>query len=203
VSEGFEIVFGEPTNGRRCGSCTLCCKLVPVRSLGKQANTRCRFQCSKGCRVYPVLERISPECRSWSCRWLVDPDATGLRRPDRVHYVIDLVPDFIGIRPNGEGDFINLPVVQVWADPAFPDAWRQDQALKDYMLMAAEKHKHATLVRQGNVDGTVVFPPPLCSDGEWHERTAPPMPRSEREWVNPLEAVTDRTWLRTGREVAE
>jgi hypothetical protein len=37
-----------------------------------------------------------PSCR----RWLADPDATAdLRRPNRTRYVIDLVPDFITVKP--------------------------------------------------------------------------------------------------------
>ena len=29
---------------------------------------------ARGCAVYVQLENVSPECRLWSCMWLVDPD---------------------------------------------------------------------------------------------------------------------------------
>ena len=125
--------FTNDKQSRHCGSCTLCCRLLPVeRNLAKPAGERCRYQCSKGCRVYADLARVSPSCREWSCRWLVDPRCTGMRRPDRVHYVVDIVPDFIGIqRPEG-GEVISVPVIQIWCDPDYPDAHR-DPGLRAYI----------------------------------------------------------------------
>lgn len=65
---------------RQCGDCQLCCKLLPVQSLGKEAGQRCKHQRhSKGCAVYAQLERVSPECRLWNCRWLVENDTADLR----------------------------------------------------------------------------------------------------------------------------
>ena len=41
------------TSKQTCGGCTFCCKLLPVDSLGKHANTRCQHQhVGKGCAVY-------------------------------------------------------------------------------------------------------------------------------------------------------
>lgn len=55
---------------RRCGGCTLCCKILPVRELAKPANTRCQHQrTGKGCAVYARLAQVSPACVFWSCRW--------------------------------------------------------------------------------------------------------------------------------------
>lgn len=85
-------------SARQCGECTLCCNLLPVRSLDKGANERCKHQRGlKGCAVYASLERVSPECRLWSCRWISNSDTAELRRPDRSHYVIDPSPNYIEV----------------------------------------------------------------------------------------------------------
>src|SRR5262249_38032112 len=109
---------------RRCGDCTLCCRLLPMKrdqysrqevteaivglvqrgfarpsefvgmmlEFDKPHGERCPHQCSKGCRVYA---RRPFGCRYWNCRWLVNDDCGDLRRPDRSHVVIDLMPDFV------------------------------------------------------------------------------------------------------------
>ena len=155
--------------GRVCGGCTLCCKLVPVATLGKAAGVRCQHQTWGGCRVYNRLWTIAPECRLWSCAWLSDPEAEKLRRPDRARYVIDCLPDSIGATDTATGRTIDVPVMQVWADPDHPDAWRDDPALRAFMLARAEKGQ-ATLIRYGNRRGVLVCPPPLTADGAWGEQ---------------------------------
>jgi hypothetical protein len=161
-----EVLPGRPQ--RHCGDCQLCCKLLPVRSLKKGANERCKYQRhGKGCAVYPVLESVSPECRMWNCRWLVNNDTADLRRPDRSHYVIDLTPDYITIRNNETGERQHIQVVQIWVDPKFPDAHR-DPALRAY-LERRGKENIVALVRWSNVKGMVLVPPELSADGKWHE----------------------------------
>lgn len=83
----------EATGSRACGDCQLCCKLVPVPELGKKASHRCKHQkFGVGCAIY----RKRPfSCAMWNCRWLTDPETNELRRPDRSHYVIDAMPDFV------------------------------------------------------------------------------------------------------------
>ena len=75
---------------RHCGTCTLCCKLLPVRELEKPADTKCRHQSSKGCGIYR-RPGFPDSCHLWSCRWLVDDDTADMLRPDRAGYVLDLV----------------------------------------------------------------------------------------------------------------
>lgn len=151
---------------RHCGDCQLCCRLLPVRSLDKGANERCKHQrYAKGCAVYSNLIRVAPECRLWNCRWLLNDDAGDLRRPDRSHYVIDVMPEYITIGYE-DGVKTTVPVVQIWLDPAYPDAHR-DPALRDWL----ERRKGwAGLVRTGAAEGFVIFPPNMSEDGAWHER---------------------------------
>jgi hypothetical protein len=166
TESGVEIDF-ETVPARRCGECTLCCKLLPNVALDKRAGARCVHQRhGKGCAIY--LTRPM-ECQTWSCRWLAAADETaGMSRPDRSHYVIDALPDMIRLNPNDGGDPIELQAMQIWIDPAFP-ATQNDAQLRAYMLKMAREYGMASLLRWSNRDGTAVFPPPLNADGEWHE----------------------------------
>ena len=153
---------------RQCGDCQLCCKLLPTKEINKPANTRCKHQkVGKGCSVYanrPV------SCMVWNCRWLLNDDAADLSRPDRSHYVIDLIPDYITVQQNdGSSADIDLPVLQIWVDPNFPDAHR-DPYLRAFIERRGIENGMAALIRYGSADGFVIFPPSLSTDGEWHEQ---------------------------------
>lgn len=152
---------------RRCGDCQLCCKLLPVRELQKGANTRCQHQrVGKGCGVYngPAMP---PSCKLWSCRWLVLDRTEGLRRPDRAHYVIDIMPDFVTVRDEDKGEETTIPVIQVWVDPAYPQAWREDVAFLSYLATMGREERMAALIRNGSEMATFVAPPAINSAGEW------------------------------------
>jgi hypothetical protein len=162
----ISITFAED-GLRRCGGCTLCCKLLPTKEINKPANTRCPHQrYGKGCAIY---ERRPLSCKTWSCRWLVNNDTGDQSRPDRSHVVIDIMPDYVTIRPNDGGPSTNIEVVQIWCDPNYPDAHR-DPAIRAYIARRGEEGI-ATLVRWDNRKGLTIFPPAMSSDGEWHEVT--------------------------------
>jgi hypothetical protein len=163
----IETTPGRP--GRQCGECTLCCKLLPVRSLDKGAGERCKHQShARGCKVYATLGRVSPECRLWSCRWLVNDDAGDLRRPDRSHYVLDIMPEYV-THVDGDGLKTPIPVVQIWVDPSHPDAHR-DPALRAWLQRRSLAEGVAGLIRYSDTAGLVIFPPNLTGDGQWHEQ---------------------------------
>lgn len=145
---------------RRCGDCQLCCKLLPVQELRKGANQRCKFQrVGKGCTVYG--QRTMPgSCSLWTCRWLAEAETTGeLSRPDRSHYVIDAIPDYVHCEPPDGGEPYQLPVLQIWVDPLFPDAHR-DPALRRYLAKVGEQGL-AALIRFNASDAFVLFPPAM------------------------------------------
>ena len=147
---------------RTCGGCSLCCKLLPVKEIGKPAGQRCRHQkFGKGCTIYA---RRPGSCRFWSCAWLTDKRTEAMRRPDRVHYVVDQELDFVTIDNDGE-EVRKLPVAQVWLDPAFPDA-HHDRGLRDYL----EAIRLAAVVRTNAADGFLLVPPSVNSAGVWHEQ---------------------------------
>lgn len=157
------------TPTRQCGDCQLCCELLPVRAVNKGAGVKCQHQqFRKGCTIHDRLWHVSPECRLWNCRWLLNDDAADLRRPDRSHYVIDIMPEYVtaghvdGVKAGPTAQF---RVVQIWVDPAHRDAHR-DPALRDWL----ERQKGwAGLVRYSGTEGFVIFPPNMSKDGQWHE----------------------------------
>jgi hypothetical protein len=156
---------------RTCGDCTLCCKLLPVRSLNKLAGQRCQHQShARGCKVYAKLGSVSPECRLWSCRWLTEDDTAELSRPDRSHYVIDIMPDYVSLRNNETGELQHVQVIQIWVDPKHPDAHR-DPALRAYLERRAAENTIG-LVRYDDLEGMALFPPSMSDNRQWNERTS-------------------------------
>ena len=158
---------------RRCGGCTLCCRLLPVRELGKGAGVRCKNQkYGVGCTVYqkpwsPLRGGMPPSCRLWTCRWLIDQDARDLARPDRSHYVIDVMPDYVVAQDGPDGERIKIGAIQVWVDPKHPDAHR-DPALRAYLERRAQDGVVA-IIRYNSYDGFTLVAPSMSPDGQWHE----------------------------------
>jgi hypothetical protein len=129
----------------------------------KPAGERCKHQRhGKGCAVHG---RHPFGCQIWNCRWLVNDDTGDLRRPDRSGYVVDILPDFVTLDLGGDGNQHNIEAVVIWAET--PDAWR-DPALLEYLIRRGAEGKVA-LIRFNERDGLTVFPPNMCSDGQWHE----------------------------------
>ena len=148
---------------RTCGDCQLCCKLLPVRELHKRANTRCKHQRhAKGCKIYgnrPI------SCLLWSCRWRADA-SLDLPRPDRCHYAVDVLPDYLELETGGKR--YTAPVIQIWADPAHPRAhWCQ--RLVSYLEAQYLAGGHIGLVRFGSHNAKVLLPPHVTGLDFWTE----------------------------------
>jgi hypothetical protein len=160
------VINLEAAAHRRCGSCSLCCTLLSVPSINKKHGERCRYQRHKDkgcCTVYPALTKIAPECAVWTCRWLTG-DSGKTSRPDRVHYVIDGMPDFVTIIDD-DGSAQRVPVVQVWVDPGYPEAHR-DPNLRAWL----DENGHVAIVRYSELDAFLLVPPSRTADHQWHER---------------------------------
>lgn len=163
---------------RRCGACTLCCKLLPTKELDKPANQRCQHQRHGGCKIYQTRPM---SCRLWSCRWLTGAVPNGISRPDFAHYVVDMMPDYVTIVNQDTGERGEREAVQIWIDPKYPSAWR-DQTLLDWL----EATSLVGMMRTSERTGTIVFPPSVSSDRQWHE-IAMDDPRSSVGEVRPIE----------------
>src|SRR5690349_5224538 len=158
-TEGVFVLDATRRTSRRCGDCQLCCKLIPVEEFGKRANQRCRHQkASKGCSIY-AQRPLS--CALWNCRWLVDSDE--LPRPDRAHYVLDMMPDFVVLTDEQTGKPTNIPVIQVWIDSAYPDAHRAP-SLRAWL----NRQKSCALIRYGSREGFLLAPPSVTGS-RWLE----------------------------------
>jgi hypothetical protein len=158
---------GNRKGPRHCGDCQLCCKLLPVRALKKRANERCKHQkAGKGCAVYGDAAKGFPaECHFWSCRWLLhEPGTETMRRPDRVHYCLDIMPDYVTLVNNATGARTEVEVVQVWCDAGYPDAHR-DPGLRAFL----QAKRMPALVRYSEREALHLFPPSCSEDGQWHE----------------------------------
>ena len=136
-------------------------------SFAKEAGVRCPHQCRDGCRVY---EDRPASCRLWNCRWLVSNDTGELHRPDRVGYVIDMMPDYLRVVPNDGSNPEGTPVqvVQIWIDPKRPDAWRKDKAFRAYLERRGAEGIGAIL-RYSEARALIVIAPAIAADGQWHE----------------------------------
>lgn len=154
-NDAFKMMSDAFARGtRKCGECTLCCKLLPVQDMTpeKPWGKRCPHQShAKGCRIY---DRRPLSCFVYSCRWLTGNGTERLSRPDRSHYVLDTAPDVVKVYND-----VPIQVDVVWVDPRFPDAWR-DPALLEFCNTRG-KDNVAVLVRRNREDGFVIFPPSM------------------------------------------
>lgn len=80
-----------PIPSRECGNCTVCCKVLPIRSpeLNKTSHVLCKH-CDEGqgCRIYetrPVL------CRNYYCGWRMWDALPDDWRPDKSGVFVDRV----------------------------------------------------------------------------------------------------------------
>lgn len=82
-----------PGPPRRCGSCSLCCKVLHVVELHKPPGKWC-LHCAPGKGGCLVYADRPPSCRAFDCAWL---RGAGLEeeRPDKIGLVI------LGNRPEG------------------------------------------------------------------------------------------------------
>lgn len=161
---------------RQCGECQLCCTLLPVKAVNKNGGVKCQHQCATGCAVYGQLETVAPECRLWTCEWL-NGNAGDLQRPDLSHIVIDVLPDYITIQDNESGEAVNIGALQVWIDPAHKDA-HNDPALRAYLDQRGQRDGMVSIIRYGEAEGFVLFPPAMTG-GQWIEHRAPPTERRD------------------------
>lgn len=144
-----DLIIDLMDTGRSCGSCQLCCKLVPVKECGKAANEKCLHQkVGKGCVVYNTPMMPAP-CRIWSCAWLVGAHTEKLSRPDRAHFVIDPCFDILCIEDSVE-PILNgrYRFLQIWVDPKYRDSWRTPE-LYEYVRLYESKGK-ASMIRYAN-----------------------------------------------------
>lgn len=96
--------------GRSCGSCTLCCKVMVIEALNKPLGQWCQH-CAPGtgCKIY---ENRPNECRDFNCAYLLSRHIGEEWKPERSKMV--LVIDEGGMR------------MAAYVDTQRPNAWRSE-----------------------------------------------------------------------------
>ncbi|WP_137131287.1 hypothetical protein [Rhizobium sp. FY34] len=109
----------EEPAARRCGTCTLCCRLPDIDALDKPANAWCRHcVAQEGCRIYEARPQL---CRDFHCHWLSS------QRLGR-HWE----PAVTGMMVYEQG-----AQVTVLVDPDRADAWRAEPFVGELRQWAA------------------------------------------------------------------
>ncbi len=178
---------------RKCGDCQLCCVLLPVQDgatvmigdmeidlggLNKPANTRCPHQKhGVGCVLHGTKE-MPFSCKVWTCRWLINDDTDDMERPDRSHYVIDVMPEVVGLRDNETGREFQQEVIQIWCDPKYPNAWDVGE-LRAYL----QRQRKCALVRFNTHTSRFLAPPSVTGHG-WVEKDSEASPEAKANTVN-------------------
>ena len=132
-----------PPASRRCGTCTLCCKVCDVPVLKKPAGKWCpHCNPGRGCAIH---ETRPDHCRAFQCLWIVYEAMGPEWKPERCHFVMTIDPA------------TGYTLVQV--DPGQPAAWKKHEyysKLKIAAANAAEQDKHVIVFV--NRHATVLFP---------------------------------------------
>lgn len=99
-------------NETRCGECTLCCDLFPVKWLNKPANTKC-IHCNLGCKIHDTKE---DECKNFECAYLQFKTAHIDLRPDNCKMIFEKVSDeiFYGLQ-HPDFEFTDVAKRQVYS----------------------------------------------------------------------------------------
>ena len=130
-------------SGRACGACTLCCKVLSIRELGKPGGDWCRHcDIRRGCGIYD--DRPS-ECRTFHCGYLTWPMTDERWFPARCKMVI--ASELGGKR------------VAIHVDPGRPNAWREQPYYDEIKHWARQAASHGQQVVVGIGKRAIVILP--------------------------------------------
>ena len=107
--------------GRSCDGCTLCCKLLNVRTLNKPRLVWCQ-DCAigVGCRVYETRPR---ECIEFYCLYRISPELEEVWKPSVSKMLLNYAA--------------SAKQVNVHTDPDFPGMWQREPYYRQIKDMAA------------------------------------------------------------------
>jgi hypothetical protein len=177
---------------RVCGSCSLCCKVLPIAQLDKPAGVWCaHFRVGVGCSIHGAHPSA---CRAFQCLWLNVPSMPDQLRPDRCKVVL-------GLEDGGSS-------LYAYGDPADPGAWRRNPIHGQLRLWAAEfwdkgrtvwakVGDHAWLIAPdrdidlGEIRGPHVINYKPSSDGAITITILPPLPEGEAYAPETVQAALD------------
>ena len=129
--------------GRACGTCSLCCKVLGIPETESLPGQWCRHVAQgRGCGIHATR----PDgCRTFYCHYLRNPNLGPEWKPERAKFVLSI--EMGGRR------------MVVAPDPAMPSAWRQNPYYGQFKrwAQAGAGAGHQILVFQGK-RATAVLP---------------------------------------------
>lgn len=130
---------------RRCGSCTLCCKLTSVPELGKPINVWCKHcVVGKGCGIYDARPT---SCQQFKCVWYENLSMSNELRPDVCKVVFEGIGNKIVLALINQGaDW------QVWSNPAIRAQVRE--FLRESIALV-DTHQRRVMLPKGRTEAEV------------------------------------------------
>lgn len=89
-----------------CGTCTLCCELLPIKQLNKHHSKLCEFCINDSCSIYPTRPE---ECKNFKCLFL-NRELPSKLRPDQTHIIFEKIDD--------------VDAYLMLVDPKYPEAYK-------------------------------------------------------------------------------
>jgi hypothetical protein len=129
--------------GRSCGTCSLCCKVLPIQELGKPAGKWC-IHCAPGSGCSQHADRPQA-CRRFFCSWRLDPNLGPEWKPEVSRFVLWTDP-------------LHQALV-VMVDPGMPLAWKREPyyaRLKQLSELSFRQDRKVLVNLRGNI--TVILP---------------------------------------------
>jgi Fe-S-cluster containining protein len=149
VNQGGTVLPGagdaEPplVAGRSCGTCSLCCKVLPVPELSKPAGQWCVHSApGSGCAAHADRPLA---CRQFFCAWRLDPNLGPEWKPEVSRFVLSTEP--------AHGALV------VTVDPGMPLAWRRAPyyaRLKQLSELSFRQDRKVLVSLRGHI--TVILP---------------------------------------------
>jgi Fe-S-cluster containining protein len=129
--------------GRSCGTCSLCCKVLPVQALSKPAGKWCIHSVpGSGCTIHADRPQV---CRQFFCAWLIDSNLGPEWKPEVSRFVLSADP---------ANRSLTLMV-----DPGMPLAWKREPyyaRLKQFSEVSFRQDRKLLVNLRGNI--TVILP---------------------------------------------
>jgi hypothetical protein len=141
---------------RRCGECTMCCKVFPIPETGKADYENCpHLVPGVGCGIYETRPQT---CRDFFCMWRFDASLDEAWKPSNAGFVLHDPPPWALIASH---------------DVDAPDAWRREPYQSQIREWALElgRGQHLVGVRAGDRttllvrNGEVELKPPARPEG--------------------------------------
>lgn len=107
--------------GRSCGSCAMCCKVLRIAEISKPAGKWCQHcKPGKGCGIHAMRPFV---CRGFYCEWIISKGLGPEWKPDRSKFLLS---------KSGDG------TLTASVDTGYPSAWRASPYYENFKIWAAE-----------------------------------------------------------------